>query len=80
MSRIKKQILVIWLIMSLMVIGCPLFSQVPPTPTNHGDEGGPVGGSAPIGDGTLVLIFLAAAYGAYKVYFLKKKPVGLGKD
>ena len=58
----------------------PMKSQVPPTPSNHESEGGPVGGSAPIGDGTLILIFLAAAYASRKVYLIRKKDLLLNSE
>ena len=38
---------------------CPV---PPPPPPQGGDSGGSVGGSAPIGDGTLILILLASGY------------------
>ena len=44
----------------------------PPPPSNAGAGGGPVGGSAPIGSGLVLLITLAAGYGAKKVFNSKK--------
>ena len=35
-----------------------------------GDDGGALGGGAPIGGGTLILMALGAAYGGKKVYKL----------
>ena len=40
---------------------------VAPGPGNH-----PVGPSAPIGSGTLILLTLAAAYGGRKVYVVRE--------
>lgn len=59
----------------LMLMGSPLWSQVPPPPVNHNNEGGPVGGSAPIGDGTWLLIILGSAYGLYKIYPIRQKEI-----
>jgi hypothetical protein len=44
----------------------------PPPPSNAGTGGGPVGGSAPVGSGLVLLITLAAGYGAKKVFNSKK--------
>ncbi len=50
-------------------------SQPPPPPSNPSTEGGgnlPVGASgAPIGNGTLILFVLAAAYAGRKVYQMR---------
>jgi len=46
-----------------------LLAQAPPEPPeNAGSQGGPVGGGAPIGSGIVLLITLAAGYGAKKVF------------
>jgi hypothetical protein len=46
-----------------------LLAQSPPNPPeNAGGSGGPVGGGAPIGSGIVLLITLAAGYGAKKVF------------
>ncbi len=47
-----------------------LLAQAPPTPPGDaGGSGGPVGGGgAPIGSGIVLLITLAAGYGAKKVF------------
>jgi hypothetical protein len=44
-------------------------AQAPPNPPeNAGENGGPVGGGAPVGSGIVLLITLAAGYGAKKVF------------
>jgi len=43
----------------------------PPVGPGAGDE--PIGGGAPIGSGTLILIALGAAYGGKKVYDMNKE-------
>ena len=55
-----------------------LQAQTPPHPNNGGTEPGtstntPVGGGAPIGSGTLLLIGLAGIYGAFKAYPMRKR-------
>ncbi len=63
------------LILSAFTIffGLSLLAQAPPPPPeNAGAGGGPVGGSAPVGSGLVLLITLAAGYGAKKVYNSKK--------
>jgi hypothetical protein len=75
-----KKKLFLLMFVSILVWESPLKSQVPPPPANHGSEGGPVGGSAPIGDGTLMLIFLAAAYASRKVYLIRKKDLLLNSE
>ena len=64
-----------------MLIAAPLFmcAQVPPLPGNTPDkpaDGNQVGGpgspaGAPIGNGTLILLTLAAAYAGRKVYVMR---------
>ena len=69
--------IVISIIVLLIAILLPLrsFNQVPPPPPDPGQGpcntgGTPVGGpSAPIGDGALVLVLLAASYGMKKSVF-----------
>jgi len=63
------------MIFAAFVLTAPLFimAQEPPHPNGGaapGDENVPVGGGAPIGSGTLILITLAAAYSGRKVYVM----------
>jgi len=63
------------MIIAAFVLTAPLFimAQEPPHPNGGaapGDENVPVGGGAPIGSGTLILITLAAAYSGRKVYVM----------
>ena len=70
MKRIFKILLI-----TTLLITAPLFmfAQVPPLPGDP-PEGTEVGGTppagAPIGNGTLILLTLVAAYGIRKVYVL----------
>ncbi len=53
-----------------------LLAQNPPHPNGGNGPGSgntPVGGGAPIGSGLVMLIALGAAYGAKKVYNLRKE-------
>ena len=51
-----------------------MMAQNPPDPPDgHGDEGDqPPGGDAPVGAGVYLLVVLGAAYGAGKVFVMKK--------
>ncbi|MBN3034685.1 MAG: hypothetical protein JW861_03810 [Bacteroidales bacterium] len=71
----KKQIILITLIAAIIALPFILSAQPQPwDPTVGGGEGtNPVGGGASIGGGLLVLISLAAGYGARKLYNLKKR-------
>ncbi len=72
----KKQIITITLIISLL-LPLSLFSQdvPPPPPPDHGSEGNQKGGRAPVGGGLLILLGLGSVYGGYKGYryYQKKK-------
>jgi len=48
-------------------------TQAPPPPQTHGVSGNVPGGGAPVGEGIVLLITLGAAYGARKVYNLRRK-------
>ena len=64
-----KKILTLTAILMISVFS--LLAQAPPAPPNdpsNGGTGGPVGGGAPIGSGIVLLITLAAGYGAKKVF------------
>lgn len=53
-----------------------LLAQTPPHPNGGNGPGAgntPVGGGAPIGSGLVMLIAMGAAYGAKKVYHLRKE-------
>jgi hypothetical protein len=57
----------------LLIAPLVMLAQTPPHPNNGGTAPGtstntPVGGGAPIGSGTLLLIGLAGLYGSKKVY------------
>jgi len=58
MKRIIKIVLISCVLLSFQFT---VLSQAPPPPS-QGESGEPVGGGAPIGDGTLVLIMLATGY------------------
>jgi hypothetical protein len=66
------------IITGLLVIVPVIFSNAsapPPPPPPPGPGGGdqPIGGTAPIGSGLIMLISMGAAYGAKKVYNARKR-------
>ena len=70
----KKNIIKISLLSLLLLTSLTsAWSQPPPPPANHGATGNqaPNAPGAPIGNGTLILFALAAAYAARKVYMLR---------
>lgn len=73
----RKKVLMLALV-NLLIMGSPLLSQAPPPP-DRDDIGGPVGGSAPIGDGTIILIFLAVVYAIRKAYLLRQRVINADK-
>jgi hypothetical protein len=48
-------------------------TQAPPPPLTHGVGGDVPGGGAPVGEGVILLIAMGAAYGARKVYSMRRK-------
>ena len=70
----KKLLSIITLVVIVFLTATPTFAQS----TAPGDPGGtptgpPMGGGAPIGGGTLILLALGVAYGGKKVYALQKE-------
>lgn len=67
-----------FLIAALLIIA-PLFmfGQMPPLPGDTPPDGTEVGGAgAPIGNGTFILLTLAAAFAVRKTYALRKEKAG----
>ena len=68
---------IIKLLIVTAIIAFPLVSAIaaPPPPPPPGGGGGdiPIGGTAPIGSGVVLLITMGAAYGAKKVYDARKR-------
>lgn len=59
-----------------MVFASSAFAQDPPPPPGGGHGGGgalPPGGGAPVGEGIVLLISLAAGYGAKRVFNARKR-------
>jgi hypothetical protein len=48
-------------------------TQAPPPPQTHGVGGDVPGGGAPVGEGIIFLVAMGAAYGARKVYSMRRK-------
>ncbi|MFC2101042.1 hypothetical protein ACFLRZ_04350 [Bacteroidota bacterium] len=65
---LKIFIISAFLILSPLVI-THIFAQVPPPPPPDGSGGGtPIGGTAPIGSGLIVMMVMGTAYGSKKIY------------
>jgi len=76
----KKTFLSILLLLNSLWVG--VTAQPPPPPGNPGNVDGvansPVG-SAEIGDGALLLIIFALAYGTYRYFRYNKEHIGADK-
>ena len=70
-----KQSMALKTILAAFFLSCSLLSYAPPPPP-PGDHGGggdvPAGGGAPLGEGIALLIGLASAWSARKLYQIKK--------
>jgi len=68
----KRNLKIVLIAAFLVTAPVLIFAQPHPNGGNNPNAGGttnnPVGPSAPIGNGTLILLALAAAYGSRKVY------------
>lgn len=67
-----KKIMKLMLLMLLLSWMNHSEAQGPPDPPENPDVGGPVGGSAPLGEGTLLLLTGAMAWGLYKLKAYRK--------
>ena len=73
-----KKIIFNLLVISFLIL-VPVFaataSAPPPPPPGGGPGAGdaPIGGTAPLGSGIVMLLTMGAAYGAKKVYDARKK-------
>lgn len=65
----KHIVKILFITVLLFILNKDIFSQNnPPSPPSRGGENGkPVGGGAPIGGGTLILVIMGAGYLVYKV-------------
>ncbi|HPE57780.1 MAG TPA: hypothetical protein PK904_15340 [Bacteroidales bacterium] len=72
----KKAIKYIAVLAIAVMTSVAIQAQTPPHPSQNGNGsnvgGGPVGGAAPIDGGLSLLLLAGAAYGARKVYKIKK--------
>ncbi len=73
----KKLLSIFTLMVIMFLMTSPAFSQSansePPDPGGNPTGETPVGGGAPIGGGTFILLALGAAYGGKKIYALKEE-------
>ncbi|MFZ4545991.1 MAG: hypothetical protein ACOYN4_01070 [Bacteroidales bacterium] len=75
MKKIRDTTKVI-LLLAFLILGASISAQTPPPPPppnqGHGSTGNKApGDGAPIGNGTFILMALAAAYAGRKVYTVK---------
>ena len=63
------------LLIVAILLTAPLFmyAQAPPFPDTKPTAGMEVGGGAPVGNGTFILLTLAVAYAARKVYVVREE-------
>ncbi len=75
MKRIKNNIIGFFLVLTLFLAATVSYAQTQaPPPPRHGTEDPTVpGGGAPVGEGVVLLIAMGAAYGARKVYSMRRK-------
>jgi hypothetical protein len=75
MKRIKNNIIGLFLVLTLFFAASVTFAQTDaPPPPGHGTSTQNVpGGGAPVGEGVVLLIAMGAAYGARKVYSMRRK-------
>lgn len=75
MKRIKNNFIGIFLVLAFFCIATVSIAQTQaPPPPRHGMTDPTVpGGSAPIGEGIVLLVALGAAYGGKKVYSMRRK-------
>jgi len=69
----KKNIISTIMIMSMLLIPLFTIADEPGDPGSEPSGQTPIGGGAPIGSGTFILIALGAAYGGKKVYDINKE-------
>jgi hypothetical protein len=79
-TKLMKRIIIL---LAFLTIGSlSLLAQAPPPPPGTGNNGGSNGfvggtnGGAPMGNGTFILLTLAAAYAGRKVYIIKASETG----
>jgi hypothetical protein len=71
-KTLRKLILVVSIIGAGALINTSFAQPRPGDPGTGGGGGGPIGGSAPIGSGLVMLLAMGLGYGAKKVYDARK--------
>ena len=69
----KKKILSTLIVVAMLFTPLFTLAESEPGDPGIGPSGPPLGGGAPIGGGTFILIALGAAYGAKKVYEMNRE-------
>jgi len=73
MKKIIFNLLVISFLILVPVFAATASAPPPPPPGGPGTGDAPIGGTAPLGSGIVMLLTMGAAYGAKKVYDARKK-------
>ena len=58
----------LFLLTAFLLLSFGLMAQPPHPPSQHSQTGNQAPAGAPVGNGTLILLTLAAAYGGWKLY------------
>lgn len=70
----KKMVIKISILIIFLCTSIPQMWSQPPPPANHSETNNQVpGGGAPIGNGTLLLLGMAALYGGRKINMIQKE-------
>jgi hypothetical protein len=76
-NYIMRKSIISLIITGLLILVPVIYSNAsappPPPPPGPGTGDVPIGGTAPIGSGLIILISMGAAYGAKKVYNVRKR-------
>jgi hypothetical protein len=75
MKRIKNNISGFFLVLTLFFAASVTVAQTqaPPPPSHGTTDHNVPGGGAPVGEGIIFLVAMGAAYGARKVYSMRRK-------
>lgn len=70
MNKILKLIIITAIVIVPLLTAT---ASVPPPPPPPGGGDIPIGGTAPVGSGVVILVSMAAAYGAKKIYDARRR-------
>jgi hypothetical protein len=72
-KNMKRNIKTLFITAFLITAPLFMFAQKPPLPGDTPEAGKEVGGGAPVGNGTFILLTLAVAYAARKKYLVREE-------